>query len=108
MEEQLIKKRTTSIHCGVCRQSFAVGNINTLGYQEDLWFLKAFCSAYHAQYLVAAVIKEGRIPEVITDFTEAERVKFGNLKAVTPDDILDMHRFLKGFEGDCSRLLDLK
>ena len=104
MEEGLIKRLMASIKCGVCGQGYEVGNINVLGHHEDLWFLSAFCPACHTRCLVAAVIKEGRVPEVITDLTEAELDKFKNEGSLTADEVLDMHDFLKDFDGEFSQL----
>ncbi len=108
MEDRLIKKLITSMKCGVCGQSYGTGNINILGHHDDLWFLKVLCSACQTQYLVAAVIKAGKTPEVITDLTEAEEDRFRHIRPVTADDVLNMHKLLKDFNGDCSRLLGLK
>ena len=108
MEEGLIKRLMASIKCGVCGQGYEVGNINVLGHDEDLWFLSALCPACHARCLVAAVIREDRVPEVITDLTKAELDKFRNVSRVTIDEVLDMHNFLKGFDGDFSRLFSQK
>lgn len=83
-------------------------NIHVLGHQEDLWFLKARCSACHSQSLVAAVIKEGRTSHFITDLTEAELDKFGNADVITADDVLDAHTFLRDFDGDFSQLFSQK
>ena len=104
MEEGLIKRLLASIKCGVCGQGYEVDNIDVLGHHEDLWFLSALCPACHARCLVAAVIREGRVPEVTTDLTKAELDRFRNMSGVTTDDVLDMHNFLKGFDGDLSRL----
>lgn len=108
MEEGLIKRVMASMKCGVCGQRYEPDNINVLGQQEDLWFLRVFCSACQTQYLVAAVIREGKMPEVITDLTEAESDKFRNADKLTADEVLDMHNFLKDFDGDFSRLLSRK
>ncbi len=108
MEEGLIKRVMASMKCGVCGQRYEPDNIGVLGQQEDLWFLRVFCSACQTQYLVAAVIREGRAPEVITDLTEAESDKFRNADRLTADEMLDMHNFLKDFDGDFSRLLSRK
>ncbi|MCL0091955.1 hypothetical protein M1N59_01680 [Dehalococcoidales bacterium] len=105
----LIKRLIASIKCGVCGQHYEVGNIDVLGHHEDLWFLRVFCSACRAQCLVAAVIKkESRLPEVITDLTEAELDKFKNAGMLSADEVLDMHHFLKDFDGDFSRLFSQK
>ncbi len=108
MEEGLIKRVMASMKCSVCGQRYEPDNINVLGQQEDLWFLRVFCSACQTQYLVAAVIREGKMPEVITDLTEAESDKFRNADKLTADEVLDMHNFLKDFDGDFSRLLSRK
>jgi len=104
VEEGLIKRLMASIKCGVCGQHYEVDNINVLGHHEDLWFLSALCPACHARCLVAAVIREGRVPEVTTDLTEAELDRFKSVSRVTTDDMLDMHNLLKGFDGDFSWL----
>ena len=104
MEDGLIKRLMSSIKCEVCGQRYEVGDINVLGHQEDLWFLSALCPACHTRCLVAAVIREGKVPELITDLSEAELDRFRNAVQLTADEMLDMHNFLKYFDGDFSRL----
>ena len=104
MEEKLIKRFMTSIECSVCGQRYEVDNVKVLGHQEDLWFLSVSCSACQTQCLVAAVIKESKAPKVITDLTEVELDKFKKMDKLTTDEVLDMHGFLKGFDGDFSQL----
>ena len=105
MEEGFIKRLVTSIKCNVCGQHYEVDNINLLGHHQEMWFLSVFCPACHTRCLVAAVIEESEVPEVITDLTEAELDRFRNASSPTADEVLDMHNFLRGFNGDFSRLL---
>ena len=104
MEEGLIKRLMTSIKCSACGCYYDIDNISILGHRETLWFVKARCSSCHTQCLVAAVIKEDGVPEVITDLAEAELDKFKDAGVLTVDEVLDMHIFLKDFDGDFSRL----
>ena len=104
MKEGLIKVLMSSIKCGACGQHYEVGNIDVLGHREELWFLKALCSSCHTHCLVAAIVKEDKMPEVVTDLTEAELDKFVDMGVVDTDDVLDMHSFLKNFDGEFSRL----
>ncbi len=108
MEEGLIKRLIGSMKCGVCRQRYDPDNVTILGHEEGLWFLRLFCPSCQTQYLVAAVIREGKTLEVITDLTEAELDKFRDAGRLTADEMLDMHNFLKDFDGDFSRLLGQK
>ncbi len=108
MNKSLIKRLIASMKCGACGQRYEVDNIDVLGHEEDLWFLGVFCPACRTQCLVVMVIKEGRAPEVITDLTEAELDKFRNVSMASADEVLDMHNFLKNFDGDFSRLFSQK
>ena len=108
MEENLIKKLVASVKCSVCGQRYKAGNIDVLGHDEDLWFLRISCPACNTEYLVAAIIREDRVAEVITDLTEAELDRFRNMDRLTADDVLDMHGFLKDFDGDFSQLFSRK
>ncbi len=108
MEEKLIKRFMTSIKCSVCQQRYEIDNVKVLGHQEDLWFLSVFCPACQTQCLVAAVIKEGKMPKVTTDLTEAELDKFMKMDRLTADEVLDMHSFLKDFDGDFFQLFNQK
>jgi len=104
MEERLLKRLMTSIKCSFCGQQYEAANIEVLEHSEELWFLRVLCSVCHTQCLVAAVIREDKMPEVVTDLTEAEQDKFAAVDVVRADDLLNIHNFLKDFDGDFSRL----
>lgn len=108
VEESLIKRLMASIKCRVCGRHYEVDNVNVLSHDQDLWFLSAICPACQTRCLIAAIVKEGRLPEVITDLTEAELDRFRNAAKLTTDDVLDMHGFLNNFDGDFSRLFSQK
>ena len=71
-----------------------------------MWFLRAGCSSCRTKCLVAAIIKEDRTPEVVTELTKAELDKFIDGDVVGADDVLNMYKFLKDFDGDFSRLFE--
>lgn len=104
VEESMVKKLAAFIKCDVCGQRYAADSVGILGHCDDLWYLKALCSACHTQSLVAIVIKEDGTPEPVTDLTKAELDKFGDTGVLTADDVLDAHNFLNGFDGDFSQL----
>ncbi len=106
VEVNLIKRLIASTKCSVCGQHYEPDNISVLGHHEELWFLRASCSDCHTQYLVAVIIKENRTPELVSDLSEAELDRFRNMGAATADEMLDMHNFLKNFNGDFSQLFN--
>ena len=73
-----------------------------------MWFLNVSCSHCGSQCLVAAVTKEGKAPEIVTDLSETELSKFRDSSPVEADDVLEVHEFLKDFEGDLFTLFSKK
>ncbi len=104
MEESLIKKMIASIKCGACDQHYEEDHIEIIEHSDEMWFLRVLCSSCHVKSLVAAMIRDDRKAEVFTDLTEAELEKFRDAGEVRVDDMLDIHNFLKDFDGDFPRL----
>ncbi len=104
MDERLIKRLMMAVRCGVCGERYEGENVRILGRYSDLWFLSVYCPGCHSQGLVAAVLKEGKLPELVTDLAEEEYAKFREIAVVDADDMLDLHNFLKEFDGDFSRI----
>lgn len=104
MEESLIKKLIASIKCGACGQHYEEDNIDVIEHSEELWFLRVFCSSCYVKCLVAAIIREDEKAELVTDLTEAELDRFKDVDEVRMDDMLDMHNFLRDFDGDFPHL----
>jgi len=102
MDDRLLRKLMANMKCAVCGQRYERANINVLGHREDLWFLSVFCPACRSQGLVAAVIKEGKLPEIMSDLTAGEQGRFTG--TVSSDDVLDVHTFLTTFDGDFASL----
>ena len=105
-EEDLIKTLITLVKCEVCGHRYCAENVSVLGNSNDSWCLKAHCSVCHTQSLVAVVITEDGMTEVITDLSKTELDKFRGAGVLLEDDVLDMHNYLKGFSGDVSLLFN--
>jgi hypothetical protein len=103
MEERIIKKLMTSVKCSSCGQNYTGRNVRILGHHHGLWFLSAYCPSCHTQYLLAAEVTPEKA-RIITDLSEAEIRQFQNAGALTSDDVLDMHGFLKKFDGNFAQL----
>jgi hypothetical protein len=102
MDDRFLKKLLSNMKCGVCGQHYQLANIIIIGHQEDLWLLSLYCPGCRNQSLIAAVIKEGKAPEVVTELTEAEKSKL--FTPIGLDDVIDIHTFLNDFSGDFSSL----
>ena len=106
MEDNLIKRLMLSIKCTVCGRRYEESQVSVLGHKKDLWFLTASCAACGTRCLVTVALKEGSVPQPVSDLSEREAAIFRHKKALNADEILDMHRFLKGFDGDFNLLFE--
>ncbi|MDZ4247021.1 MAG: hypothetical protein U1D67_07865 [Dehalococcoidia bacterium] len=104
MDESTVKRLMRSLNCVLCGKEYKGAEIKIMGHNGDTWFIKVLCHHCNSESLVAAVVKEGLDPEVITDLDQSEFARFQDKEPVQGDDVLDMHGFLKRFKGDFSSL----
>ena len=107
MEERIVKKLMTSVKCTSCGQNYEMRNVKILGNNQDLYFLQVSCSSCHSRFLITAVINDEN-PDIVSDLTNAEFPKFKYADALNADDMLDMHSYLKEFDGDFCGLFGYK
>lgn len=105
MREAFLKRLFSMIKCESCGHNYEVAGIEILGHEDNLWLFSASCSFCQTQGLVAIVVKEGKIAEIATDLTDVEYERFSQSITVGVDDVLDMHNFLKEFDGDLTCIL---
>lgn len=107
MDDYTVRELLATVNCAACGRRYGVQDINILYHQRELWFVSVFCQGCQTKGLVAALIKWGEAP-LITDLTEEEAVRFRESPAIGADDVLDLHNFLEGFDGDFGSLFGEK
>jgi hypothetical protein len=100
MEERIVKKLMTSVKCTCCGQNYEMRDVKILGNHYRLYFLQVTCSSCHSRYLITAVINDSKNPDIISDLTDTESIRFKDFQVPGADDVLDMHSYLKEFHGD--------
>jgi len=93
----------SAIRCSKCGCSYEPKSVHILGHEEGMWFLRAFCSACSSESFMAAIIEEKAGKELVVGLARPEMII--NHDALTSDDVLDMHNFLKEYNGDVYQLL---
>lgn len=97
--------------CTVCHRGFETEDVHVLSRKSDMWMLMVSCSECHARNFVAAVIGDGDAEEAqlalrrlgeehIGTQAELDDEEVPTGDPVSVDDVLDMHSFLTGFDGD--------
>ena len=107
-DERYIKELVLSTveKCGACGREYAYDNVSVLGHEEELWFLMVVCDGCNSRGLIAALVKDHKRPEVITDLIDGESEKLA--RRVTVDDVTAIHKFLEDFDGDFASLFGKK
>jgi hypothetical protein len=102
--------------CSVCHREFEPDDVHVLSRKADMWMLMVTCSDCHARNFVAAVIGDGDAEEAQLALRRLGEEHLRNRAAIAAehegppgdliaiDDVLEMHEFLKGFDGDFQAL----
>jgi hypothetical protein len=104
--------------CSVCHRGFEPDDVHVLSRKSDMWMLMVSCGECHARNFVAAVIGDGDAEEAqlalrrlgeehIRSRVDVEpeiEVDEEPSEPVSVDDVLEVHEFLQGFDGDFQTL----
>lgn len=100
--------------CSVCHHEFVQDDIRIVSRTQDMWMMVVTCTECHARNFVAAVLGDGDPAEAQLALRRLSEAPSGievELEDVLPagdpvsiDDVLEMHEFLSGFDGDFGRL----
>ena len=99
--------------CSVCHREFQTSDVHVLSRKADMWMLMVSCSDCHARNFVAAVIGDGDAEEAQLALRRLGEEHIRGRSQIEPeyedaapgepvsiDDVLEMHEFLKDFDGD--------
>jgi len=95
-----IKHLITNIKCAVCQGNYELGDIHVIDHRDELWVMAVTCGQCHTRGLIFAMIKETRESESPTELTLEEWDRFREMPHIDADDVLNMHEFLRDFDGD--------
>jgi hypothetical protein len=99
--EQLIRYLVAHLKCVACQHQYSINDFEVLEEGANTLILLMTCHHCQAQGLLMAFVQEQETdPRRVAQSEER-----GELECISTDDVLDMHRFLEGFEGDCIALV---
>jgi hypothetical protein len=102
--------------CSVCHRGFEPDDVHVLSRKSDMWMLMVSCGECQARNFVAAVIGDGDAEEAqlalrrlgeehVRARTGIEPEDEGEPgEPVSVDDVIEIHQFLQGFDGDFKAL----
>jgi hypothetical protein len=108
--EDWIRRELSSLECVQCGRTYEMGGIHLLARRDGLYFVDLSCAACGTRAVAVIGIerdedeprrrvrRSGRATAAMRQRVERP--------PVSADDVLEMHRFLDGFEGDFRALFD--
>lgn len=109
--------------CVVCHRDYEISDITSVQRKPGVWTLMVECEQCHSRNYIAAVTQDGNAQDAMfevqsltqqamndvsnhafeaSDHVETEAPETG--EPVTASDVLEMHDFLKDFDGNFERL----
>jgi hypothetical protein len=121
-QERLIRRLFTTQHCTHCDSAYEEDSVTVLARRSEVWMVMVSCgscgrkgifvvsfpgsspSERRKTILEAEALGEGALTEAVLADEPPAAAKAPPVNPVTVDDVIDMHLFLKRFDGDFAAL----
>jgi len=110
--KEILKNIKEKITCSKCECNFSSDDIYVLGAFGEKCVFMVSCRECETQMLVTATINENNMPslgdlEKITDISTNKKVQKNSMSdhGISCDDVLEVHTFLKDFDGNFKNLM---
>jgi hypothetical protein len=106
---EFIRDRARFYNCPVCGRSLKGCDVQVLSHEEERFQLQVTCAQCQVTFIVVLAIAGGAVEEI-----EAQEIGGRDTVAATAnasaepisvDEILDLHLFLKGYQGTLKELV---
>jgi len=102
---EFIRDRARFYNCPVCGRSLKCCDIQVLSHEEERFHLQVTCAQCQVTFIVVLAIAGGAVDEIETVETPAEEELAPSREPISVDEILDLHLYLKNFQGTLKELI---
>ena len=102
---EFIRDRARFYNCPVCGRSLKGCDVQVLSHEEGRFHLQVTCVQCQVTFIVVLAIAGGAIEEIEGVETEAVAEPVVSQEPISVDEILDLHVYLKNFQGTLSELI---
>jgi hypothetical protein len=101
---EFIRDRARYYNCPVCGRSLKGCDVQVLSHEDERFHLQVTCAQCQVTFIVVLAIAGGAVDEIEAMTPEPAPVTAAETEPISVDEILDLHLYLKGFQGT---LIDL-
>ena len=104
---EFIRDRARFYNCPVCGRSLKGCDVQVLSHEEERFQLQVTCAQCQVTFIVVLAIAGGAMEEIeeLTGKEAAGATASASAEPISVDEILDLHLFLKGYQGTLKELV---
>jgi len=102
---EFIRDRARFYNCPVCGRSLKGCDIQVLSHEEERFHLQVTCAQCQVTFIVVLAIAGGAVEEIEKAIPEPEVEIIATAEPISVDEILDLHLYLKNFQGTFKELI---
>ena len=100
-----IRDRARFYNCPVCGRSLKGCDVQVLSHENERFHLQVTCAQCQVTFIVVLAIAGGAVEEVETATPAPLEAPVAAPEPISIDEILDLHLFLKNFQGTLRELI---
>src|SRR5215472_5006124 len=100
---EFIRDRARFYNCPVCGRSLKGCDVQVLSHEDETFRLQVTCAQCQVTFIVVLAIAGGALSEVESEAEPAPEPAAA-AEPISIDEILDLHLYLKGFQGTLAEL----
>ena len=102
---EFIRDRARFYNCPVCGRSLKGCDVQVLSHEEERFHLQVTCAQCSVTFIVVLAIAGGAVEEIEKVIPERDLEPVAAAEPITVDEIIDLHLFLKNFQGTLTELI---
>jgi hypothetical protein len=104
---EFIRDRARFYNCPVCGRSLKGCDVQVLSHEEERFHLQVTCAQCQVTFIVVLAIAGGAVDEIEAIAPEPAAEPAMEAEPISVDEILDLHLYLKNFQGTLKELVQL-
>ena len=104
---EFIRDRARYYNCPVCGRSLKGCDVQVLSHEDDRFHLQVTCAQCQVTFIVVLAIAGGAVDEIESMPREEPVEPVVQAEPISVDEILDLHLYLKNFQGTLKELISL-
>jgi hypothetical protein len=104
---EFIRDRARYYNCPVCGRSLKGCDVQVLSHEDERFHLQVTCAQCQVTFIVVLAIAGGAVDEIESIAPEQAPQQVPAAEPISVDEILDLHVYLKSFQGTLKELIQL-